>query len=331
MICSSATAIRARRGDGDGVHGQLLPHHRRTTTSCSPITSGRCPATRCTRAPRGVQGGRTRSGGAQLLRRADWGTPAQILEKLRWRRELLGDFELNLISHYGGMSVDDAERSMRLFAETVLPEIRRWWDAARARPPHPSVRNGRRARVRAMRPARSARHGRPRARAARTRARCARLGARRRLLRVRRGRSGPPRARCDARRRSDPRAAPQRPAVDAELARDRAARPRSRRAHAERRRARRGRARDRSRLSLRRLAARAPRRGRAAESRRRFAPPARTRRHGRHRRDADEWARRGRRVRRGARARRAVAARDRDGNARALGRRSRRPASRSAR
>jgi alkanesulfonate monooxygenase SsuD/methylene tetrahydromethanopterin reductase-like flavin-dependent oxidoreductase (luciferase family) len=55
-----------------------------------------------------------------------WGTPAQILEKLRWRRELLGDFELNLISHYGGMSVENAERSMRLFAGTVLPEIRNW-------------------------------------------------------------------------------------------------------------------------------------------------------------------------------------------------------------
>jgi alkanesulfonate monooxygenase SsuD/methylene tetrahydromethanopterin reductase-like flavin-dependent oxidoreductase (luciferase family) len=55
-----------------------------------------------------------------------WGTPAQILEKLRWRRELLGDFELNLISHYGGMAVDDAERSMRLFAQEVLPEIRTW-------------------------------------------------------------------------------------------------------------------------------------------------------------------------------------------------------------
>src|SRR5262249_42714681 len=32
-----------------------------------------------------------------------WGTPEVILEKLRWRRELLGSFELNLIAHYGGM------------------------------------------------------------------------------------------------------------------------------------------------------------------------------------------------------------------------------------
>jgi alkanesulfonate monooxygenase SsuD/methylene tetrahydromethanopterin reductase-like flavin-dependent oxidoreductase (luciferase family) len=55
-----------------------------------------------------------------------WGTPEQILEKLRWRRELLGDFELALICHYGGMSVDAAEASIRLFAEAVLPELHRW-------------------------------------------------------------------------------------------------------------------------------------------------------------------------------------------------------------
>jgi len=55
-----------------------------------------------------------------------WGTPAQILEKLRWRRELVGDFELALIAHYGGMSVTDAEASMRLLAETVLPELQSW-------------------------------------------------------------------------------------------------------------------------------------------------------------------------------------------------------------
>ncbi len=54
-----------------------------------------------------------------------WGTPAQILEKLRHRRSLLGDFDLALIGHYGGMPVDVAERSVRLFAEQVLPELRK--------------------------------------------------------------------------------------------------------------------------------------------------------------------------------------------------------------
>jgi hypothetical protein len=55
-----------------------------------------------------------------------WGTPDMILEKLRWRRELLGGFELNLISYYGGMPVEMAEQSLRLFAEEVLPELHAW-------------------------------------------------------------------------------------------------------------------------------------------------------------------------------------------------------------
>ena len=50
-----------------------------------------------------------------------WGTPEQLIEKLRQRRELLGDFELSLICHYGGMPVELAEQSMRLFADEVLP------------------------------------------------------------------------------------------------------------------------------------------------------------------------------------------------------------------
>jgi alkanesulfonate monooxygenase SsuD/methylene tetrahydromethanopterin reductase-like flavin-dependent oxidoreductase (luciferase family) len=54
-----------------------------------------------------------------------WGTPEQIVEKLRARHTLLGDFELALIAHYGGMPVDVAEKSIRLFAERVLPALRR--------------------------------------------------------------------------------------------------------------------------------------------------------------------------------------------------------------
>jgi alkanesulfonate monooxygenase SsuD/methylene tetrahydromethanopterin reductase-like flavin-dependent oxidoreductase (luciferase family) len=55
-----------------------------------------------------------------------WGTPDAILQKLRARRELLGEFELDLISYYGGMPVEVAEQSLRLFAEKVLPELHRW-------------------------------------------------------------------------------------------------------------------------------------------------------------------------------------------------------------
>jgi alkanesulfonate monooxygenase SsuD/methylene tetrahydromethanopterin reductase-like flavin-dependent oxidoreductase (luciferase family) len=53
-----------------------------------------------------------------------WGTPGQIVEKLLARRQLLGDFDLSLIAHYGGMPADLAEQSMRLFAEQVLPALR---------------------------------------------------------------------------------------------------------------------------------------------------------------------------------------------------------------
>jgi alkanesulfonate monooxygenase SsuD/methylene tetrahydromethanopterin reductase-like flavin-dependent oxidoreductase (luciferase family) len=55
-----------------------------------------------------------------------WGTPDQILEKLRWRRQLIGSFEVALISSYGGMPFEVAEQSIRLFAQEVLPEIHRW-------------------------------------------------------------------------------------------------------------------------------------------------------------------------------------------------------------
>jgi len=55
-----------------------------------------------------------------------WGTPETIVGKLRRRRELLGDFELSVIAGYGGMPFDEAERSLRLFASEVLPELNRW-------------------------------------------------------------------------------------------------------------------------------------------------------------------------------------------------------------
>lgn len=55
-----------------------------------------------------------------------WGTPEQILQKLEQRKELLGGFETLVIPRYGGMSVEDAEGSLRLFSQEVLPELRSW-------------------------------------------------------------------------------------------------------------------------------------------------------------------------------------------------------------
>ena len=55
-----------------------------------------------------------------------WGTPERIIDELRARRELIGDFELNLVANFGGMPFDEAEASLELFAREVLPEIQRW-------------------------------------------------------------------------------------------------------------------------------------------------------------------------------------------------------------
>ena len=48
---------------------------------------------------------------------------AQILEKLEDRGKYLGDFDLTIQVSYGGMSPENAEKSMRLFAKEVLPEV----------------------------------------------------------------------------------------------------------------------------------------------------------------------------------------------------------------
>jgi len=55
-----------------------------------------------------------------------WGTPQEILDKLDQRRKAIGDFDLTIQVSYGGMAAEDAERSIRLFAEKVLPEIQSW-------------------------------------------------------------------------------------------------------------------------------------------------------------------------------------------------------------
>ncbi|HZM30760.1 MAG TPA: LLM class flavin-dependent oxidoreductase [Acidimicrobiales bacterium] len=52
-----------------------------------------------------------------------WGTPAQVLERLHARREVIGDFELTACFRYAGLPLEDAERSMRTFAHEVLPAL----------------------------------------------------------------------------------------------------------------------------------------------------------------------------------------------------------------
>lgn len=52
-----------------------------------------------------------------------YGTPAEIVEKIRARRELVGDYHLNVVFSYGGLPFDKAEASMRRFASEVIPEV----------------------------------------------------------------------------------------------------------------------------------------------------------------------------------------------------------------
>ncbi|MDG2114362.1 MAG: LLM class flavin-dependent oxidoreductase [Actinomycetota bacterium] len=52
-----------------------------------------------------------------------WGTPAEVCERIKTIAAAFGASELMLGFKYGGMPADVAERSMRLFAEEVLPEL----------------------------------------------------------------------------------------------------------------------------------------------------------------------------------------------------------------
>ncbi len=61
-----------------------------------------------------------------FMKAASWGTPDKILRGLEERRELLGDFEWNVSFRFGGIPPEIAERSLKLFAEEVLPVIKSW-------------------------------------------------------------------------------------------------------------------------------------------------------------------------------------------------------------
>ncbi|WP_072801673.1 LLM class flavin-dependent oxidoreductase [Rhodococcoides yunnanense] len=50
-----------------------------------------------------------------------WGTPAQCLDKIRSLSDRFHPEEFMLVFKYGSMSIETAERSLRLFAEKVLP------------------------------------------------------------------------------------------------------------------------------------------------------------------------------------------------------------------
>ena len=61
---------------------------------------------------------------AGFMRAASWGTPDEILRGLEERRNIIGDFELNVAFRFGGTPYEVAERGLRLFAKEVLPVLK---------------------------------------------------------------------------------------------------------------------------------------------------------------------------------------------------------------
>ncbi len=62
---------------------------------------------------------------AYVAPQAGIGSPEEVIEKFRHRREILGETGLLGCFLYGGMTLEEADRSLRLFASEVMPELRR--------------------------------------------------------------------------------------------------------------------------------------------------------------------------------------------------------------
>ncbi len=63
-----------------------------------------------------------------------WGTPEQVVEKLRFIHDTIGMNGIMCHFSFAGMPFDEAERNMRCFASQVMPEIRRWGTSPLAEP-----------------------------------------------------------------------------------------------------------------------------------------------------------------------------------------------------
>ena len=55
-----------------------------------------------------------------------YGTPQQMLDKYKARYDIVGGFESATCFRFGGIPYEQAEASMHLFAEKVLPELKSW-------------------------------------------------------------------------------------------------------------------------------------------------------------------------------------------------------------
>lgn len=72
------------------------------------------------------QGGGLEGAITGFMQAASWGTPDKILRGLEARRQLLGDFEMNVAFRFGGTPYDVCERGLKLFAKEVLPVVKKW-------------------------------------------------------------------------------------------------------------------------------------------------------------------------------------------------------------
>src|SRR3989442_5852334 len=59
-----------------------------------------------------------------FMQAASWGTPDKILRGLEARRQIVGDFELNVAFRFGGTPYEVAERGLKRFAKEVLPVLK---------------------------------------------------------------------------------------------------------------------------------------------------------------------------------------------------------------
>jgi alkanesulfonate monooxygenase SsuD/methylene tetrahydromethanopterin reductase-like flavin-dependent oxidoreductase (luciferase family) len=57
-----------------------------------------------------------------------YGTPEQLIAKLEWIQDIMGQYELIVAPCFGGMPQAMAEESLRLFAEKVAPVVREKYD-----------------------------------------------------------------------------------------------------------------------------------------------------------------------------------------------------------
>ena len=55
-----------------------------------------------------------------------YGTPEQMIARFRERHDTIGSFELATCFRFGGIPYEEAEASMRLFAQEVMPELKSW-------------------------------------------------------------------------------------------------------------------------------------------------------------------------------------------------------------